>query len=66
VTDEQGSRLTFIVKKVQSYKTEESPLEEIFGFSAKTSLNLITCAGIFNRETQESDKRLVVYTEFKE
>jgi LPXTG-site transpeptidase (sortase) family protein len=66
VSDKNGNTVTFVVKNTAKYKTAEAPLEDIFGFTTKAQLNLITCAGRFNRETKESEERLVVYTELKE
>jgi LPXTG-site transpeptidase (sortase) family protein len=66
VSDQQGKTLTFVVTRVENYKTEQSPIEQIFGPSTKPHLNLITCAGTFNKKTQESDERLVVYTDLVE
>lgn len=65
VSDANGKTLTFVVKSVESYKAEQSPLQRIFGDADKPNLNLITCAGAFNKEAQESEERLVVYTELQ-
>lgn len=61
--DDKGTKLVFIVKTVESFKVKEAPLERIFGASPKAHLNLITCAGKFNKKTQEHAQRLVVFTE---
>jgi LPXTG-site transpeptidase (sortase) family protein len=66
VSDQEGKTLTFVVTRVENYKTEQSPIEQIFGPAAKPHLNLITCAGTFDKKTQESDERLVVYTDLLE
>lgn len=63
VTDLQNKKLTFRVKKVESYAASEAPIDSIFGDSQQARLNLITCAGAFNRKTQEHAKRLVVFSE---
>jgi LPXTG-site transpeptidase (sortase) family protein len=63
VSDKTGAKLTFIVKEVQAFKTQDAPLERIFGNSQKVQLNLITCAGKFNKKTRHHAKRLVVFTE---
>jgi LPXTG-site transpeptidase (sortase) family protein len=65
VSDRKGSALTFRVSKVESYPTKEAPIEAIFGESDKAHLNLITCAGKFNRKTGEHARRLVVFTELE-
>lgn len=58
-----GKRLTFQVLAVESYYTENAPLEKIFGYHSDSRLNLITCSGTFNNEVHEYEERLVVYTE---
>ncbi|KIL51708.1 hypothetical protein KP77_12200 [Jeotgalibacillus alimentarius] len=63
VTDENGTELTFEVKRKESYATNESPIAEIFGPSDKRNLNIITCTGTFDREQHLYPDRLVVYTE---
>jgi sortase A len=66
VTDSLGRQLTFVVSLLKTYERESSPLEEIFGTASKPQLNLITCAGKYDRRIHESEKRLVVYSELLE
>lgn len=63
VTDAEGNSLTFIVTKSERYPRKDAPIDEIFGFSYGSRLNLITCTGEFNRKAKTHDERLVVYTE---
>jgi sortase A len=63
VTSEDGRTLSFVVTNIASYKTEESPIDYIFGKTVKPRLNLITCTGNYNRKTDQHEKRLVVFTE---
>ncbi|WP_166786800.1 class F sortase [Jeotgalibacillus salarius] len=63
VTDENGVELTFEVKTKESYPTDESPIEKIFGPSDKRNLNIITCTGTFDRDQHLYPDRLVIYTE---
>jgi LPXTG-site transpeptidase (sortase) family protein len=63
ISDENDKTLTFVVQSVESYKTEEAPLQRIFGDADQPHLNLITCDGYFDKATQESERRLVVYTD---
>lgn len=65
VADEAGKKLTFVVKKLEMYKPEDAPLEDIFGESTVPRLNLITCTGTFSAKTLSYDKRLVVYSELE-
>lgn len=63
VEDAEGKELAFTVTDVVQYKTEEAPLEEIFGPSEVPRLNLITCSGKYDPVTTEHSHRLVVFTE---
>ncbi|AQQ55626.1 class F sortase [Planococcus lenghuensis] len=63
ITGTSGMKLTFVVTDKKSYVPEEAPLEEIFGPSSESRLNLITCTGVFNDDTGLYEERLVVYTE---
>ncbi len=56
------STLTFAVERLASYPDGQAPLEEIFGFRAEPYLNLITCAGSWNKTAGAYTKRLVAYT----
>lgn len=62
VTLSDGSMLTFVVERLALYPDEQAPLEEIFGFRLEPYLNLITCAGSWNKTAGAYTKRLVVYT----
>lgn len=63
VADNTGKQLTFSVTSVEAFKTEEAPLQRIFGPAAAPHLNLITCTGRYDRATNQHEKRLVVFTE---
>lgn len=65
VTDENGKALTFVVKGKKNYPFQNAPIEDIFGPTDKTNLNLITCTGTFNRSYGTHEERLVVFTELK-
>lgn len=56
------STLTFAVERLAFYPDGQAPLEEIFGFRAEPYLNLITCAGSWNKTAGTYTKRLVAYT----
>lgn len=63
VKDAEGKSLTFIVTKTERYPRKDAPIDEIFGFSYGSRLNLITCTGEFNHKAKTHEERLVVYTE---
>ena len=46
----------------ETYRYDQVPIKHIFGRGQEIGLNLITCAGAFDRRTQNYEQRLVVYT----
>lgn len=58
---QDGAPMQFRVIKTAVMTPAEAPLQEIFGPTTGTHLNLITCAGTWDGHSY--DKRLVVYTE---
>lgn len=63
VYDLDGVEYHFQVTGKQRYPDDQAPLERIFGFSLRSQLNLITCAGTWDRRSHNYSNRLVVYTE---
>jgi sortase A len=63
VTDTQGFRYHFKVKKTQSFKQNEAPIDTIFAMDGKPGLNLITCDGNWDTNKKMYNQRLVVFTE---
>lgn len=53
--------LRFVVEEVASYPVAEVPLERIFTTKDKARLNLITCTGDWNKDSNQYEQRLVVY-----
>lgn len=58
-----GKAYTYKVLMSKTYDHDKVPLKEIFDTQGKALLNLITCEGVFNKNTNLYSKRLVVYTE---
>ncbi|MDQ3327363.1 MAG: class F sortase [Chloroflexota bacterium] len=63
VVDTKGKKTDFRVTKKQVYLDADAPILDIFGPTEATHLNLITCEGEFNNETDRYDRKLVVFTE---
>lgn len=63
VTGKSGEKLTFKVNQSKVYPRQDSPIENIFGFTYRSALNLITCTGDYDPETTERAERLVVTAE---
>src|ERR1035437_2691860 len=63
VLNEKGDKLQFKVIGTSLYDYNNAPLEQIFGSSTMSHLNLITCDGIWDSAKKIYNKRLVVFTE---
>ena len=63
VIDTKGKKTDFRVIKKQTYFDADAPLLDIFGPTEEAHLNLITCEGEFNQDTDRYDRKLVVFTE---
>jgi sortase A len=60
--DKKGTKHTFRVIRKEIYNSDQVPLAAIFGDADSAYLNLITCDGVFDKQTKNYSKRLVVYT----
>ncbi|CDO04087.1 sortase, marine proteobacterial type [Oceanobacillus picturae] len=65
VTGESGEKLVFEVVDKQRFPKEDAPINDIFGYTSRRMLNLITCIGEFDYSIGGRLERLVVYTELK-
>ncbi|WP_079505019.1 class F sortase [Mesobacillus jeotgali] len=66
VTGTKGQTLTFEVYDQKTFPRLDAPIEDIFGFSFASTLNLITCSGDYDPETTERAERTVIYTKLVE
>lgn len=63
IEDEKGRNIIFVVREIQRYGKDEDS-SGIFGSSdGKAHLNLITCAGVWNKAEKTFSERLVVFTD---
>jgi LPXTG-site transpeptidase (sortase) family protein len=63
IEDEKGVTITFVVRESRSFEPN-ADAEEVFGSDdEKLHLNLITCEGIWNKDSKSYSKRLVVFTD---
>ena len=62
VTEKYGKQLRFHVTHIAYYTPQDAPLQDIFGNSSGSYLNLITCAGDWIPDQHQTTQRLVVYT----
>ncbi|BAC14619.1 hypothetical conserved protein [Oceanobacillus iheyensis HTE831] len=66
VIGEDGKKLTFKVVDTEVFHKDNAPIEDIFGYTSRRMLNLITCIGTFDHSIGGRTERLVVYTELVE
>ncbi|ASK61277.1 sortase [Virgibacillus phasianinus] len=66
VTGKSGETRIFEVVDKKAFDLGEAPVEQIFGYTPRKMLNLITCTGEYNYDIGTHNQRLVVYTELKE
>lgn len=62
VKNSSGKTLRFQVTRIELYVPQDAPIQDIFGNSGGTFLNLITCAGDWISSQHQTNLRLVVYT----
>jgi sortase (surface protein transpeptidase) len=60
---DSGVTYTYHVDRSRWYPFDTAPIGEIFGWSEKPHLNLITCSGKWNKEEEVYETRLVVYAQ---
>lgn len=63
VTDKQGNKTKFIVRRSQSYNPDADASTIFQSNDGKSHLNLITCEGEWSNERQTYSSRLVVFTD---
>lgn len=64
IVDEKGKLLTFRIRRREQYHVKNAPLDEIFLAQGGKYLNLITCAGKWDKKLGHYDERLVIFSEF--
>ncbi len=66
VTDSNNRTYTFSVTDVESYPYDGAPMQQIFDSTDKARLNLITCAGTWDKAAHNYSNRVVVYSELQQ
>ena len=62
VTEKQNITHEFVVTSVQDLPTATFPSNRVFGATSSSQLNLITCDGTWDTNTNTYSKRLVVFS----
>lgn len=63
IKNEKGESINFVVQKTKVYNSNANTKEVFVSNDGKAHLNLITCAGSWNKKLGTHNKRLVVFTE---
>ncbi len=62
---QDGMKKNFIVTEKRVVNLDKFPLQEVFGETKLTRLNLITCGGNWDKQKKEYSERTVVFSELK-
>ena len=63
VQDEKGSVVSFVVRKSRVYDADADATDVFVSQDGKAHLNLITCAGAWDKNARQYAKRLVVFAD---
>lgn len=61
--DEKGVITAFVVREIQTYGKDEAAPDVFGSDDGKVHLNLITCAGVWNKAEKTRSERLVVFAD---
>ncbi|WP_324187058.1 class F sortase [Actinokineospora alba] len=61
IAREDGSTVTFVVRRLQQVAKDAFPTEEVYGDTAGPELRLITCGGSFDRATGNYRDNIIAY-----
>jgi len=65
VEDDTGQTITFEVKQLSTYGPDEKPKEVFNTQDGQAHLNIVTCAGSWDKKRRTYSKRLVVFSDRK-
>jgi len=63
VQNDKGAVISFIVREIRSYDAQADAIDVFSSDDEQSHLNLITCEGIWDKNTSQYSKRLVVFTD---
>jgi sortase (surface protein transpeptidase) len=65
IAREDGSTVTFVVRRLQQVAKDAFPTEEVYGDTAGPELRLITCGGTFDRRSGNYRDNVIAYATLK-
>jgi LPXTG-site transpeptidase (sortase) family protein len=63
VEDDRGIVTSFVVREIKKYNAKDDASAVFVSSDGKSHLNLVTCAGIWNRISKRYSQRLVIFTD---
>jgi sortase (surface protein transpeptidase) len=63
VEDRKGVTTTFVVRECRTYNEDDDTSSVFSSGDGKAHLNLITCAGNFNKISESYSERLVIFAD---
>lgn len=64
-TDHKGLSTTFVVREIRKYDLKEDATEVFYANDDNSHLNIVTCVGVWNKNTKTYSNRLVVFADKK-
>ena len=61
VEDDKGVSISFVVRKIKTFDKNGDAVEVFNSTDGKSHLNLITCAGVWDKDANTNSSRLVVF-----
>jgi hypothetical protein len=65
VTRKDGSTAVFAVTRIATFRKDDFPRKDVYGFIDHAGLRLITCGGTYDREKDRYLSNVVVFAKLK-
>lgn len=66
IEDDSGKIISFVVRESRNYNSNADASDVFISNDGKSHLNLITCEGVWNKDSKSYSQRLVVFTDKEE
>jgi LPXTG-site transpeptidase (sortase) family protein len=63
IEDDEGATISFVVRESRTYNSNADPSDVFSSSDGKSHLNLITCEGVWNKDSKSYSQRLVIFTD---
>jgi LPXTG-site transpeptidase (sortase) family protein len=65
IINDQSNAVVFVVSKTEKYEADDNASTVFFSDDNQAHLNLITCQGVWNKNTKSYPSRLIIFTDLK-